>query len=59
MYVVEDDGFSVAGSFCKADISRNYGFEDLGPEEASQIGRYLLREGCTVIVHGEQNPFDC
>jgi hypothetical protein len=58
MYVVEHHRHAVAWSLGKADIPRNYAFKYLGPEEASEIGRHLLRKGCAVIVHRQKNPFD-
>jgi len=58
MYVVKYHGLSMARSLGKAHIPGNYGFEDLRSEEAPQIGRYLLGQGGSVVVHGEQNTLD-
>jgi hypothetical protein len=58
MYVVEYDWLSVARSLGKAHIPGNYGFEDLRSEEAPQIGRYLLGQGGSVVIHGKQNTLD-
>jgi len=59
MYVVKHDGFSVAGGLGQAHIPRDNGGEDLCAEEASEVGGYLAGKGCTLIIHGEKDAFDC
>jgi len=58
MYVVENHWHSMARCLGQADVSWNHAFKDLRAEEASEIGRYLPRESCAVIVHRQQDPFD-
>ena len=59
MYVVEDDGHAVARCFGQTDIPRNYALEHLRTEETSEIGRDLFRERGAVVIHRQQNSFDC
>jgi len=58
MYVVEYHGHSVTWCLRQPDIARNHGFEDLVAEKAPQIGRNLLRERRTVVIHRKQDTFD-
>ncbi len=58
MYVVEYYRHPVAWCFGQADVSRYYGFKDLGPEKPAEVGRNLLRQSGPVVIHCKQNPLD-
>ena len=58
MYVVEHYRLSVTWSLGEPNIPRDYRFEDLRSEEASEIGGHLLGESRSVIVHRQENAFD-
>jgi hypothetical protein len=55
MNVVEYHGHPVAWSFGETNISRYHRLEYLAAEEASQVGRDLLRESRAIIVHCQQD----
>ncbi len=54
MYVVEHNWHAVAGRFCQTYVSRNNRFEDLGAEEAAEVGGYLFRKCCSIVIHREE-----
>jgi hypothetical protein len=58
MYVVEHYGHPMAGRLGQPDVPRDNGLKHLSPEETSEVGSDLLREGRPVIVHGKEDPFD-
>src|SRR5580704_6962269 len=58
MYVVKHYWLTMARCLCQSYVPRNYGLIDLRPKEASKIGRNLLRERRSIIVHSKQDAFD-
>jgi hypothetical protein len=59
MYVVKHHWHAVARCFSQAHVSRNDGLEDLAAEEATEIRSDLFRKRGAVVVHSEQDTFDC
>src|SRR5262249_20070060 len=56
--VVKNDGLPMTWRFRQSDISWEYRFEDLRPEEAPQVRGDLPRKGGPVVVHREEDAFD-
>jgi hypothetical protein len=58
MNVVENYRLPVTWSLGQANISWNYGFEDLVAKIAAEVGGNLFGKSCSVIVHGQQYAFN-
>src|SRR5260370_36378615 len=56
--VVKDDRFTKTWRFRKSHISRNHALKNLCSEETAQVRRYLPGEGCSFIIHRQQDTFD-
>ena len=58
MYVVEQNWHAMTWSLGEAYVSRDDAFENLSAKETPQIGRHLLRERSSIVVHRQQNTLD-
>src|SRR5260370_25590186 len=56
--VVKNYRFTKTWRFRNSHISRNHALKNLCSEETAQIRRYLPGEGCSFIIHRQQDTFD-
>src|SRR5258708_25173694 len=58
VYIIENNGLTEAWRLGQSYVTRNHTLKNLRTEKASQICGYLAGQGCSLIVHCEQNTFD-
>src|SRR5262249_31169651 len=57
MYIIENNRFTETRRLCEPHVPRNHATEDLSPEKTAQIGGNLAGQGCTLVVHRQQDAF--
>src|SRR5271169_2089994 len=58
MDVVENNRFTKTWCLREPYIPRNHALKHLIPKETAKIGRHLLRQGRSLVIHGQQYSFD-